>query len=96
MTLVVNNLSADAGEPRDVGFIPGSGRPPGGGHGNPHQSSMPGESHRQRSLVDYSMLGCRVRHDCSNLAHTLEKQNSTEKVGIISKWLFLQRRYIGG
>ena len=38
MALVVNNLSANAGEPRDVGFIPGSGRPPGGGHGNPHQS----------------------------------------------------------
>ena len=34
MALVVRNLSADAGDIRDVGSIPGSGRFPGGGHGN--------------------------------------------------------------
>ena len=35
MVLVVKNLSANAGGVRDVGLIPGSGRFPGGGHGNP-------------------------------------------------------------
>jgi len=30
--LVVNNLPANAGDIRDVGSIPGSGRSPGGGH----------------------------------------------------------------
>ena len=34
MVLVVKNLPASAG---DVGSIPGSGRSPGGGNGNPHQ-----------------------------------------------------------
>ena len=39
MVLVVKNLPADAGDVRDVSSIPGSGRSPGGGHGNPLQYS---------------------------------------------------------
>ena len=34
---MVKNLPANAGHIRDVGSIPGSGRSPGGGHGNPLQ-----------------------------------------------------------
>ena len=34
---MVKNLSAKAGDMRDAGLIPGSGRSPGGGHGNPFQ-----------------------------------------------------------
>ena len=37
--LVVKNLPANAREVRDAGSIPGSGRSPGGGHGNPLQHS---------------------------------------------------------
>ena len=37
--LVVKNLPANAGEMRDMGSIPGLGRFPGGGHGNPLQYS---------------------------------------------------------
>ena len=37
--LVVKNLSANVGDIRDAGSIPGSGRPPGGGNGNPLQYS---------------------------------------------------------
>ena len=36
---VVNNPPANAGDPRDVGSIPGSGRCPGVGNGNPLQYS---------------------------------------------------------
>ena len=36
---VVKNLPASAGDNRDVGLIPGSGRPPGVGNGNPLQYS---------------------------------------------------------
>ena len=36
---VVNNLSANAGDARDVGSIPGLARSPRGGHGNPLQYS---------------------------------------------------------
>ena len=39
LALVVKNLPANAGDPRDADLIPGSGGPPGGGHGNPHQYS---------------------------------------------------------
>ena len=35
--LVVKNLPANAGDLRDTGLIPGSGRSRGGGHGNPLQ-----------------------------------------------------------
>ena len=36
------NLLANAGDIRDAGLIPGSGRSPGGGHGNPLQDSCLG------------------------------------------------------
>ena len=39
VALVVENLPASVGEVRDVGSILGSGRSPGGGHGNPLQYS---------------------------------------------------------
>ena len=39
MVLVVKNLPANAGDLRDAGLIPGSGRCPGGGHGSPLQYS---------------------------------------------------------
>ena len=39
VVLVVKNLPANAGDTRDGGSIPASGRSPGGGHGNPLQSS---------------------------------------------------------
>ena len=35
VALVVKNLPAKAGDVRDAGLIPGSGRPPGEGNGNP-------------------------------------------------------------
>ena len=38
---MVKNLPANAGDMRDAGSIPGSGRTPGGGHGNPlHYSHL--------------------------------------------------------
>ena len=37
--LVVENPSANAGDIRDAGLIPGLGRSPGGEHGNPLQCS---------------------------------------------------------
>ena len=57
MVLVVKNPPANAGDIRDVGSIPGSGRISGGGHGNPLQYSCLENSHGQRSLVDYGLCG---------------------------------------
>ena len=41
-SLVVKNLSANAGDIRDVASTPGLGRSPGGGHANPLQYSCLG------------------------------------------------------
>ena len=38
VVLVVNSLSADAGDLRDLGLVPESRRSPGGGHGNTLQN----------------------------------------------------------
>ena len=43
----------------DPGSIPGLGRFPGGGHGNPLQYSCLENPHGQRSLVGYSLWGCK-------------------------------------
>ena len=48
----------------DLGSIPGSGRTPGGGHGNPLQYPCLENPHGQRSLAGYSPWGPqRVGHD---------------------------------
>ena len=39
VVLIIRNPPANAGDVRDVGSIPGSGRCPGEGHGNPLQYS---------------------------------------------------------
>ena len=39
VVLMVKNLPANSGDIKDAGSIPGSGRSPGGGHGNPLQYS---------------------------------------------------------
>ena len=45
-------------ETRDTGSVPGSGRSPGGGNGNPPTAVfLLGESHGQRSLMGYSPWG---------------------------------------
>ena len=43
----------------DPGLIPGSGRSPGGGHGNQLQYSCLENLHGQKSLVAYSPWGCK-------------------------------------
>ena len=51
---MVKNPPANAGEIRDIGSIPGLGRSPAGGHGNPLQYSYIENPHGQRSLAGYS------------------------------------------
>ena len=48
-------MPAIAGDVRDIGSIPGSGRSPGGGHDNPLQySCLENPMDRERSLAGYS------------------------------------------
>ena len=52
-----SEVKASAWNSGDPGSIPGSGRYPGEGNGNPLQYSCHGESHGGRSLVVYSPRG---------------------------------------
>ena len=72
--LVIKNLPANAGDIRDAGSIPGSGRSPGGGHGNPLQYSfLTGESPGQRSLAGYSPYGHKEsdKTEATEYTHTI-------------------------
>ena len=52
---LVKNSPASAGDIRDKGSIPGSGRSSGGGNGNPLQYSCLENPHGQRSLAGYTV-----------------------------------------
>ena len=67
MTQVVKNQPANAEE---EGKIPGSGRYPGEGNGNPPQYFLPGKSHGQRSLAGYSPWGHK-ESDTTDHAYTV-------------------------
>ena len=55
--LVVKNLPANAGDTRDSGWIPRSGRSPWSRKWQSTPIFLPGKSHGQRSLVGYSLWG---------------------------------------
>ena len=57
----------------DLGLIPGLGRSPGGGHGNPLQYPCLENPHGQRSLVGYSSWG----HRESDMTERLSTQVGT-------------------
>ena len=57
---VVKYLPANIG---DIGSIPGLGRSPEVEKWQPPLVFLPGESHGQRSLADYSPWGRKVRHN---------------------------------
>ena len=60
----VKNSPANAGDLRDAGLIPGSGRSPGEEHGNPLQYSHLENPHGQGSLGRLQSIGLqRVKHD---------------------------------
>ena len=55
----VKNLPSNAGDSRDMGSIPGSGRCPGEGNGNPLQYFLPGKFHEQRNMAGYTPWACK-------------------------------------
>ena len=74
VALVVKIPPASPGHVKDTGSIPGSGRSPGGGHGNPLQYSCLENPHKQRSLVGYGPQGRKevdmtkaTLHTCINI-----------------------------
>ena len=61
------NGNKSPGNAGDTSLIPGSGRSPGGGHGNPLQYSWPGASHGERSPAGYSPWG---QKESDRMEHT--------------------------
>ena len=62
---MVKNLPANAGDSGDMGWIPGSGRYPGEGNGNPLQySCLENSMHRGASQAEVHG-GARVGYDLS-------------------------------
>ena len=57
MALVVKNPPANAEDIRDESSIPGLGRSPGGGDGNPLQYSCLENPYGQRGLAGYNPWG---------------------------------------
>ena len=57
VVLVEKDLPASVEDLRDMGSIPGLGRSPGEGNGNPLQYSCLEKSHGLRSLVGYNPWG---------------------------------------
>ena len=97
MALVVKNLpaNANAGDVRDTGSIPGSGRSPGEGNGNTFQYSCLGNPMDRRILEGYCPLGCRLNNlryadDTTVMAESKEELKSllikvkkeSEKIGL--------------
>ena len=64
----------------DLGLIPGLGRFPGGGHGNPLQYSCLENPPEQRSLVGYSPWS----HKESDLTEQLNFKHSTDFKKVIA------------
>ena len=67
---MVKSLPASAGDIRDTGSIPGSGRSPGGGHDNPFQYSCLGNPMDPGAWGLQSIELHRVGHDRKDLACT--------------------------
>ena len=53
MVLLVKNLTANAGDIRDTGSIPGLGRFLGGGKSQPTPIFLPGEFQREPGMLQY-------------------------------------------
>ena len=69
----------------DPGSIPGLGRSPGGGHGNPLQYSCLENPHGQRSLMGYSPLGCQE----SDMIEWLSTTSTKKYLNKYLSWLKL-------
>ena len=67
---VVKNLPTNAGDPKDMASIPGSGRSPGVGNGNPLQYSCLKNPHGQRNLAGDSPWGCKELDTTEQLSTT--------------------------
>ena len=66
-----SDCKASACNAGDPGSIPGSGRSPGEGNGNPPPALLPGKSHEGRSLIGYNPWGRKEWNTTERLHFTM-------------------------
>ena len=71
VVLAVKKLPANAGDGRDVGSTPGSGRSPGGGHGNPLQYSRLKNPMDRGAWLSYNPWDHQESDSCVTCEHSL-------------------------
>ena len=76
----MKNPPANAGDSGDSGSIPGSGRSPGGGSGNP-LIFLPRESPWTEEPVGYSLWGSQRADTTEGLARTHAKDKKNNQTG---------------
>ena len=89
VALVVKNLTASAGDIRDLGLIPGSGRSPGERNGKPLPRTLGIQWTEDRGRLYKSMGSQRVGHDYSDLANTgdLKVESTKEHMPNSTEWV---------
>ena len=87
VALVAKNPSASARHVRDIGLIPASGRPPGGGRAA-HPVLLPGESHGQRSPAGCSPRGHQELDIAGQLSLNFFTDCTTQEWTLIQTWDF--------
>ena len=95
VVLVVKNLPANAGDVRNIGLIPGSGRSPGEGNGN--HSSILAWRIPWTEEPGPPIGSQRIGHDWSDLAHSTSEYPqscfSWNFPHLLSKWIGGNRRW---
>ena len=83
--LVVKNPPANAGDATDMGSIPGSGRSPGQGNGNPLQYSCLENPNGQRNLMGYSTAQDILYYNLMNNYRKISSVQSLNSVQSLSR-----------
>ena len=89
LDLASGKESADAGDARDMGLIPGSGRSPQRKKWYTTPVFLPGKCHGQRSLVGYSLWSRRVGHDWAHIQGALDQWEARPDIPVIQRHPFL-------
>ena len=81
---MVKNLPASAGDVRDMGSFPGSGRSPGGGHDNPFQySCLEGPGPQGRKQSDTTEV---TRMQCDGISKQIKWEKAPTPLFHIPPW----------
>ena len=85
---MVKNPLASARDTGHVGSIPGLGRSPGEGNGNPLQYSCLGNSMGERNLAGYSPWGRKESDTTEQLSTNIDTGHSSHSLSFLHSFFF--------